>query len=135
MNYKKGFSLIELLLIIAIIGTLSSVVLSSVSSARIKAQNAVFKAELASLRGALNDICATRSLTPSDVLAAGARSAGSTTALFVAPLNFDTARTPGADLICILDGTFAIGFTPNPAITGGCTAGIITESYATTTGC
>jgi prepilin-type N-terminal cleavage/methylation domain-containing protein len=38
-NYKKGFTLIELMVVISIIGLLSSVVLASLNQTRIKARN------------------------------------------------------------------------------------------------
>jgi len=47
---KNGFTLIEILIAIAIIGVLSSVVASSVSSARIKAMDTVLKANLKTIQ-------------------------------------------------------------------------------------
>lgn len=50
---KKGFTLIELLVVISIISLLSSVVLSSLSSARAKARDARRKTDLVQIRTAL----------------------------------------------------------------------------------
>ena len=49
MLKNKGFTLIDLLVVIAIIGILSSIVLASLSTAREKAQVAAFKSEMSSL--------------------------------------------------------------------------------------
>ncbi|MEI8062387.1 MAG: type II secretion system protein [bacterium] len=48
---NKGFTLVELLIVIAIIGILSSVVLANVSQGRTKAYDAKVQAQMASIRG------------------------------------------------------------------------------------
>lgn len=69
MKYKKGFTLLELLVIIAIIGILSSVILVFLSSARNKAKDSAIKQELNHLKTQANIYLPTG--TGSDVTSCG----------------------------------------------------------------
>ena len=65
--YKKrqnGFTLIEILVVIGIIGILSSIILVSVSSVRIKARDAKRKAEISSIGRMVTLSCYTPSAGP-----------------------------------------------------------------------
>jgi prepilin-type N-terminal cleavage/methylation domain-containing protein len=57
---KSGFTLIELLVVIAIIGVLSSVVMSSITTARVKAYDAKVKGQLSNIRSAAEVYFSTR---------------------------------------------------------------------------
>jgi prepilin-type N-terminal cleavage/methylation domain-containing protein len=102
MKKNKGFTLIELLVVIAIIGILASIVLTSLSSAREKANRT---ASLANLRGVMPElvVCADDGGEETTTIAAGS-------------------------VICTSDGTAALsGHTAVwPALVGGWAYGTAT---------
>ena len=87
ISYKKGFTLIELLVVISIIGLLSSIVLASLSGARIKARNSARNSQVMEYAKAL--------------------------ALYKAGNNF--FPNPGDIYVC-LGGTSGCGDLDNPGI-------------------
>ncbi len=118
-SFRDGFTLIELLVVISIIGILSTVVLSSLNSARNKAKISAFKEELTSLRPSVINACDNAALVAgTDVPAVGAHSVGT--------INTQSCSPSGAN-------TFNITFTPTNSAT--CVDAVMTDSTLVFNGC
>lgn len=122
MNQKiclnKAFSLIELLVVIGIIGVLSSVIMANINSGRIKAKDAAFKLELKSKIADVINSCENHVLSDADVPAEGAHSAGNILSQNCGP----AAKV-----------TFTVEFTPTNG--SDCTKGTIKQDSVQFEGC
>ena len=88
LNLKKGFTLIELLVVIAIIGILSGIVLTSLTSARNKANKAAAQANL-------------RGVMPELVICADDGGYANTAGIGVAPTAGGTPTAGSTQIICV----------------------------------
>ena len=116
MKFKKAFTVIELLVVVAIIGILASVVMAITSGYRTKAKSSAFKSEITSLQKSFNVACATATITITDIQ------------------NGKTFNKSSIDLnsqSCGLSGSGTFSFNIPSINRAGCTSVDVTESGVT----
>lgn len=123
---KRGFTLIEMMVVISIIGLMSSVVLSAVTSARVKARDTQRKTQTAQFRNALELYFSANGRYPCG---------NSSCSTGVVPITGDALSTPGVALVSggfipsiPSDPTYPAG-TPNTTISCNNTTGTAGYCY------
>lgn len=134
----EGFTLIELLVVISIIGVLSTVIMTSVSGARVKAKRVSFQTTAASMQAALMMCCegSNTSLRP----AAGSPAAGGAICFdsathaplaaypsypgekSLATITLNAATMGSVSLNDCNQGSFSVTVTPGTEVVGGWTS-------------
>jgi prepilin-type N-terminal cleavage/methylation domain-containing protein len=99
LKKEKGFTLIELLVVVAIIGILATVVLSSLSSAKVRAQDAQRKSDLNQIRTAITSYAIDNNL-PFNLENSGCGSGGNARGWY----DQDYGATNGSIQDCLVDG-------------------------------
>lgn len=120
-KYTKGFTLLELLITIAIIGIITTVVMVSLTNTRRKGDDSAFKKEVSSKKSALILACDSGALVEgTDLAAAGQRGLGT--------INDQNCGTGG-------NGTFDVTIPVKANFGGNCTSAIVTEKDISFVGC
>ena len=129
MNRKsnlRAFTLIELLIVIAIIGILASVVLVSLGAGRERAKVARFKAVVHSIQTKAIEVCDTSVLDYTDV----------TGSFGTYPVDIDAAGIVDNGQVCGPTATQTFSFdVPSLNLTTVCTATVTETGITTFTGC